>query len=127
MFDYTTLKTTHIACVVLSIGGFSLRGLLMLVNSPLIWKRVVRTLPHIVDTLLLVTGLWMAVLINQYPGTSAWLTTKLLALLAYIGLGFVALRLGRTKTIRVAAFAGALLCFAYMVLVALYKTPLPLS
>lgn len=125
MFDYTTLKTTHIACVILSIVGFSLRGLLMLADSPMIWNRLVRTLPHIVDTLLLISGLWMAALIDQYPGTSGWLTAKLVALLAYIGLGFMALRLGKTKPIRVAAFFGALLCFGYIVLVALSKTPLP--
>jgi len=125
--DYTTLKVLHLGSVILSISGFTARGMLMLLDSPLIWNRWVRTLPHIVDTLLLLSGLWMAVLINQHPGSSGWLTAKLAALLAYIGLGFIALRLGRTKSIRVAAFIGALLCFAYMVLVAISKTPLPIA
>jgi uncharacterized membrane protein SirB2 len=125
--DYTTLKVLHLGSVILSISGFTARGMLMLLDSPLIWNRWVRTLPHIVDTLLLLSGLWMAVLINQHPGSSGWLTAKLVALLAYIGLGFIALRLGRTKSIRVAAFIGALLCFAYMVLVAISKTPLPIA
>ncbi len=123
--EYTTLKVLHLGSVGLSICGFTARGMLMLVESPLIWNRWVRTLPHIVDTLLLISGLWMAVLINQYPGSSDWLTAKLVALLAYIGLGFIALRLGRTKRVRLSAFCGALLCFAYLALVALYKKPLP--
>lgn len=123
--DYNTLKTIHLGSILLSITGFSLRGILMLSNSSLVWNRVVRTVPHIVDTVLLVTGIWLAVLIQQYPGSSPWLTAKLLALLAYIGLGFVALRLGRTKTIRVVAFFAALTCFAYMALVAVQKHPWP--
>jgi len=125
--DYITLKALHLGSVALSISGFTVRGLLMLIDSPLIWNRWVRTLPHIVDTLLLVSGLWLAALINQYPGTSGWLTVKLVALFIYIGLGFVALRLGRTKNVRLAAFIGALLCFAYMAQVALSKSPLPLG
>ena len=125
--DYTTLKALHLGSVILSISGFTARGMLMLLDSPLIWNRWVRSLPHIVDTLLLLSGLWMAVLINQYPGSSGWLTAKLVALLAYIGLGFIALRLGRTKRIRVAALIGALLCFAYMALVAVSKNPLPIA
>jgi len=127
MMDYPLLKSIHIGTVMLSIGGFSVRGMLMLANSPLIWNRAVRTFPHIIDTLLLVSGLWMAFLINQYPGTSAWLTAKLVALVLYIGLGFIALRLGKTRGIRVAAFLGALLCFVYMALVAVHKSPFPVA
>jgi len=126
MLEYPTLKTIHVACVALSISGFALRGTLMLANSGLIWNRTVRTIPHLVDTVLLASGIWLASLIHLYPGTSAWLTAKLLALLLYIGLGFVALRRGRTKRIRVTALVGALLCFAYMALVALGKNPMPL-
>lgn len=121
MFDYADLKLFHLACVIISISGFSLRGGLMLADSPLLWRRWVRTVPHIVDTGLLLSGIWMAVLLGQYPGTAGWLSAKLLALLVYIGLGFVALRLGRSKAIRVTALILALACFAYMVAVARSK------
>lgn len=123
MFDYASLKLFHIACVIASIAGFSLRGALMLAGSSLLWRRWVRTVPHFVDTALLVSGLWLASLIGQYPGTAPWLTAKLLALLAYIGFGFVALRLGRTRRIRIAALLGAFACYGYMVGVALSKSP----
>jgi uncharacterized membrane protein SirB2 len=87
---------------------------------------VVRTLPHLVDTVLLASGVWLAVLLDQYPGGSAWLTAKLLALVAYIALGFMALRLGKTRRVRVTAFIASLLCLAYMATAAWYKDPVPL-
>ena len=126
MLDYSVVKAAHLGSLFLSISGFAVRGALMLADSPLIWHRVVRTLPHLVDTVLLVSGVWLAVLINQYPGNSGWLTAKLLVLVAYIALGFIALRLGRTRRTRVAAFIASLLCFAYIATVAWYKDPLPL-
>ena len=126
MLDYAAVKATHIGCVILSISGFSVRGLLMLADSPLIWHRVVRTLPHLVDTVLLGSGVWLAVLLKQYPGQSDWLSAKLLALVAYIVLGFIALRLGKTRRQRITALVAALLCFAYMAAVAWHKNPLPL-
>ena len=126
MLDYAVVKAAHIGSVFLSISGFAVRGALMIADSPLIWHRVVRTLPHLVDTVLLVSGAWLAVLLNQYPGASRWLTVKLLALVAYIALGFVALRLGKTRRVRVTAFIASLLCFAYMATVAWHKDPVPL-
>jgi uncharacterized membrane protein SirB2 len=125
MFDYAHIKFFHIGCVTISISGFTLRGGLMLADSPLLWHRWVRTVPHIVDTALLVSGLWLATIIGQYPGTAGWLTAKLVALLLYIGLGFVALRLGRSKPVRIAALLGALTCFGYMIAVAVTKSALP--
>jgi len=47
-------------------------------------------------------------------------------LLAYIGIGLVAMRLGRNKQIRVFAWLLALAVFAYMLLVATHRNPLPL-
>jgi len=126
MLDYSVVKAAHIGSVLLSISGFAVRGVLMLADSPLIWHRVVRTLPHLVDTVLLVSGVWLAVLINQHPGNSGWLAAKLLALVAYIALGFIALRLGKTRRMRLAAFIASLLCFAYIATVAWFKDPLPL-
>ncbi len=69
----------------------------MLADSALLQQRWMRTWPHFVDTLLLLSGLWMAINLQLHPGNSHWLGAKLLALLAYIALGFVALRLGRTQ------------------------------
>jgi uncharacterized membrane protein SirB2 len=77
------------------------------------------------DSLLLAAGIGMAVMLRQYPLVDGWLTAKLLALLGYIGLGTIALKRGRTKRIRLLAFGGALLTLAYLVAVALTRSPLP--
>lgn len=126
MSAYVFAKDLHLACVVLSLGGFAARGALMLAGSPLLGTRFVRIAPHVVDTVLLASALWLSWMLQQYPFVHGWLTAKVLGLVAYIVLGAVALRRGRTKRVRAAAFAGAALSAAYIVAVALTKDPLPL-
>lgn len=119
--DYTAIKHLHIACAALSGSLFLLRGLWMLRESPMLHRRWVRVAPHIVDTLLLTSALVMVALSGQYPFVQDWLTAKVLALIAYIVLGTVALKRGRNKTVRVWAFIAALTVFAYIGSVAMTK------
>ena len=112
-------------CVVLSGLGFCLRGWWMLRESPLRQHRLTRILPHIVDTLLLGSALTMAWMSGQYPFVQGWLTAKLCGLLAYILLGMMALKRGRTQAIQARYFGLALLAYAYIVSVALTRSPLP--
>ena len=119
------LKTIHVTCAILAIGGFTLRGYWMLRASPLLNNTWVKVVPHIIDTVLLAAGILLAINIAQYPGTHAWLTAKVLGLLAYIVLGSVALKRGKTKTIRVTAWITATLVFFYIVSVALTRSPVP--
>lgn len=121
--SYFALKHLHVTCVILSGLGFLTRGSLMLAGSPWLKHRLTRTLPHIVDTVLLGSAIAMAVMSGQYPFAQAWLTAKLLGLLAYIGLGTVALKRGRTPAIRARFFLMALLSYAYIVGVALARSP----
>ena len=121
---YLLLKQVHVACAFLSIAGFGARGVLMLRESPLLQSRFVRVAPHVVDTLLLASALAMAWLSGQYPFAQSWLTAKLLALVAYIILGTVALKRGRGKAVRAIAFALALGAALYIVCVALTRNPL---
>ena len=122
---YSLLKDLHLACVVLSGGGFVLRGAWMMRGSPMLARRWVRVAPHLVDTALLASAIALAVMIGQYPLVHGWLTAKVLGLLAYIVLGTIALKRGRTRGVRVAAFGGALLVFAYIVAVAITKSVVP--
>ena len=123
MAYYLLVKQVHVACVVLSLAGFVARGALMLAGSPLLQARFVRVAPHVVDTALLASAVWLAWMMHQYPFVHGWLTAKVLGLLAYIVLGAVALHRGRTKAVRAWAFAGALLAAGYVVAVALTKNP----
>lgn len=67
----------------------------------------------------MVVNLQLAVLQNH------WLLAKFAGLVVYIVLGAFALRHGRTLKIRLIAFAGALLAFAYIVNTAISKSPTP--
>lgn len=122
---YTALKFTHIACVVLSIAGFIVRGLWMLRDSPWLRNKWVKVVPHVNDTLLLAAGIALAMRIQQYPFVHGWLTAKILALIAYIVVGAVGLKYSKTRNIRIAAWFGAIVIFLYIVLVALTRQVLP--
>ena len=119
------LKHLHITCVVLSISGFVVRGVWMMQESPWLQKKWVRVAPHVIDTILLVSAILLAMQIRQYPFVQGWLTAKVLALIAYIVVGAVGLKYGRTKKIRIAAWLVAIAIFVYIVLVALTHQVLP--
>lgn len=116
--NYELLKTVHVSCVALSGTGFFLRGLLMLARSPWLAARPVKVLPHIVDSLLLASAIGLALSLHQYPFVHAWLTAKVLGLFAYILLGVLALRPGRSISLRCVSWLAALLVFVYIVSVA---------
>lgn len=122
--DYLLLKHLHMSCAALSGSFFFLRGQWMLAGSPMLQRRWVKTVPHIVDSLLLASAVGLAAWSHQYPGRMPWLTAKLAALVAYILLGAVALKYGKTKAQRATAYAAALATFGYIVAVAVTKNPL---
>jgi len=97
----------------------------MLRDSPFMRQRWVKVAPHLIDTVLLGSAITLAVTIERYPFVEAWLTTKVIALLVYIGLGFVALKYGRTRYTRLLAWLAAQMVFIYIVLVAISKNPIP--
>ena len=95
----------------------------MLRASPLLQHRLTRIAPHIIDTLFLASDIALVFIIDVRLLQSGWLLAKLAGLIVYIGLGMVALRFGRTREIRSLAFVGAVATFAYIVGVALLKSP----
>ncbi|MBI4191980.1 MAG: SirB2 family protein [Betaproteobacteria bacterium] len=123
--ELTLLKMIHVATAAVSYALFVVRGVWMISGSPRLGERWVRIVPHVNDTLLLAAGIWMTILTHQYPGVHAWLTAKVIGLLAYIGLGMVALKHGTTRRVRVAAWIAAQAMFFYIVAVALTRNPLP--
>ncbi len=123
MSAFFWIKSIHVGSVGLSIAGFIARGVLMLRGSALLEARFVRVAPHVVDTALLASAVWLAWFLHQYPFVDGWITAKVLGLLAYIALGMIALRRGRSLRVRAVAFAAALATVAYVVTVALTHDP----
>jgi len=123
--SYLVLKNLHLATIAITLTLFLLRGFWMMADSPRLQARWVRIVPHVNDTLLLASGIGLAVLIQQYPLVHGWLSAKFFALIAYIVLGTIALKRGKTRGQRIAAWIAALLVFGYMVAVAVAHDPLP--
>lgn len=121
---YLAIKYIHVTCAVLSISFFMVRGMWMLFDSERLQQRWVRIAPHVIDTLLLTSALVMVFWSAQYPFVQPWLTAKVIALIVYIVLGSIALKRGKTETVRITAFIGAMMVFAYIVMVALTRQPM---
>ena len=118
------IKSIHLLTVSISILLFILRYAWMIFESPMLQKKWVKVLPHIIDTLLLVSAIILTIQISQYPLVDGWLTAKVLALLLYIILGTIALKRGKTKNIRIIAGVFAIATFFYMLSVAMSKSAL---
>lgn len=121
--DYFALKTLHQTAVALSIGGFFARGLGGLVGAAWVRGRPARSLPHLVDSVLLLSALSLAWQLRLSPLQAPWLLAKIIGLLVYIGLGMLALRPGRPTGWRAAAWLGALLTVTWIASVAISKSP----
>jgi len=121
--DYAAIKVVHTSAAALSISLFALRGAWMLRSPKRLQQRWVRIIPHVIDTVLLASALWLAWQIGA-EGTRGWLWAKVVALIAYVVLGTLALKRGRTRGTRIAAFVAALATFGYIVSVAIAKSPL---
>lgn len=121
---YQDIKTLHILFAGLSIGLFVLRGsFAVLASRPLAWRGW-KIAPHVVDTLLLALGVWLATMLRLNPLHVSWLGVKLLCVLGYIVLGVLAFRLARPRWLRWSVFAAAILLFAFIVSIALLHNPL---
>ena len=122
MYEYLTIA--HLTSAALTILGFVLRGYWMFRESNSLHHPLTRVLPHVVDTVFLVSGIGL-VIVLQFPIMSQpWLLAKLVALVAYIVFGAIALRRGRNRRTRMFAFVAALLTFAYIVGVAINRSPM---
>jgi uncharacterized membrane protein SirB2 len=124
--DYATVKLVHQAAVVMSVAGFVLRASASLAGARWVEGRVAKTLPHMIDTVLLASALTLATWLHLNPLVTPWLVAKIVALLAYIGLGMLALKPSRPRLQRCVAMLAAFASLAYIVMVATTKNPLPL-
>ena len=122
---YFAFKHLHMLCAAISIIGFIIRGALRLADSPVLQKKWIRILPHIVDTLLLLSAIGLMISIQQYPFVNGWLTAKFLGLLIYIFLGVVTLRMAKSKPAQIGAYVLAIATFLYIGAVAFSKTAIP--
>jgi uncharacterized membrane protein SirB2 len=124
MTDYfLPLRALHMTCTGLSIAGFVLRWIWMLTNSHLLHARATKIVPHIVDTVLLLSAIALVTIIG-FNANAAWLSAKIAGLIVYIVLGTFALKRARTKGARTAFGVLAIIVFAFIASVARTHDPL---
>ncbi|MGX9417194.1 SirB2 family protein [Vibrio sp. RC27] len=123
---YLVVKNFHMVSVTISVLLLCFRFALMLFDSPLLQRKWLKVVPHIIDTLLLASGLYLIHLTRFIPFTAAapWLTEKLVCVVVYIILGAFALKYGQNKTVRTFAFIGALGWIATAGYLAVVKLPI---
>ena len=121
---YLEIRAVHIGSVMASGALFLFRGVAF---NLLGWRWALaaplRYLSWTVDTILLTAALMLMTIVQQYPVINGWLTVKVLLLVPYIVLGYMALR-GATRGKRLAALAGAAVIFGYIYSVARAHDPL---
>ena len=116
---YAGLKHSHMLFITISIVLFQLRFILKSFNKPI--AKPLKIIPHINDTLLLITGIALAYQGNINPMEHNWLLAKIIALFLYIGFGTLALKSDGIKS--KSSYVIATLLFTFMVLTALKKQP----
>jgi len=117
------IKSLHMITAIATISGFVLRGYWMMIQSEKLDLKIVRIAPHVIDTLFLLSGIALVSILQLNAFSEPWLLAKFAGLIGYIVLGTFAIRRGPTLQIRVIAFVGALSLFAYIVGVAMTKSP----
>jgi len=118
------LKSLHTTCVLLSLCGFLLRTYWMLMGDAMLQNKAVKIVPHVIDTLLLLSALGLLAVLGFGLLAQSWLIHKIGLLVVYIVLGMIALGNKYKRPVRIAPAIGALLVFLYMLGIAISKSPL---
>lgn len=120
--QYLFVKYSHQIFVAITILLFNIRFFLLWRHpeKPLagIWK----AMPHLNDTMLLFTGLWLMKITHFSPFNAPWLGMKILLLLVYIVLGMIMMR-SRPRSLKFyIVYVLAMSCVATIVFLAKTKT-----
>ncbi len=115
------IKSIHVLCALLSISGFIYRGILKLTRPEKLTQKWLKITPHIIDTVLLASAIYLVLASHYYPTLFNWVTVKIIALVLYIILGLFTLRFCKSQAGVLISFILALTTFSYIVFVARTK------
>jgi uncharacterized membrane protein SirB2 len=121
---YPAIKLVHVTAVLASGTLFLLRG--TAVNWSGTWGMIapIRYLSYTIDIVLLAAALLLLAILPPAVYGNGWLALKLTLLVVYIVLGTLALKRGRTATIRRGCFFAAVAVYIYMFFIARTHDPL---
>ncbi|AMX01963.1 SirB2 family protein [Microbulbifer thermotolerans] len=92
MVNVLLLKHLHVTLVAVSVSFFVLRFLGRQMGAGFVEARWIKPAPHLIDTLLLLSGIAIATLYRLSPLQAPWLLVKLLLIAGYIWAGIGAMR-----------------------------------
>lgn len=124
MSTFIIFKSIHIAFALLSISSFLLRGYWMMQDSPMLQRKAVKILPHVIDTAFLLSAVALLFILGFSLLQQGWLLHKISLMFVYIVLGIIALGNKYPKPKRIVAFFAGALVFFYIVGIAVFKTAL---
>lgn len=113
------MKHLHLLFVVLTISSFVIRIFMAEFKPAVLQIKALKILPHVIDTVLLLSGVALVIQGNWLSGEFGWIISKVVLLVAYVGLGVVAMRSSGVK--RWIAFVGAIAAFITIGLIAVTK------
>lgn len=120
--NYLLIKHLHVTAAALSILFFIIRSYWSVTENGLLQKKIVKITPHIIDTVLLTCAILLSMMLGP-AASQPWVLTKIVLLIAYIGVGTIAIKRGRTPRGRAIAAVIAVLIFVYIVGVAIKHHP----
>jgi len=116
------IKMLHLTMVVITLFSFVGRVILSETHPQFLKRKPMKILPHVLDTLLIASGITLVFQGQWLSSEHGWLIAKVIVLLGYIGLAAVVMR--SRGAVRWLAFVAAMACFAYIGIVAVTKNPL---
>lgn len=119
MLSYSAFKHSHMLFIAISILLFQYRFLLKSLKKNI--PKILKIIPHINDTLLLLSAIVLVYLGGFNPLNQPWLLAKIIALILYIIFGTLAMKSSGGKSL--VGYVLATLSFVFMAMTAINKTP----
>jgi uncharacterized membrane protein SirB2 len=113
------IKLIHIIFIFTAFVSFIGRFSLSFLKPDIVQNKIAKIVPHVIDTILLLSGFSLVIQGNWLEGEYGWIISKLILLLGYIAFGIMAMRCKGSK--RWLAFFAAIACFVYIFIIAVTK------
>jgi uncharacterized membrane protein SirB2 len=113
------IKIIHILFIFTSFASFVIRFGLSQLNPKILNNKILKIAPHIIDTILLLSGIALVAQGEWLEREYAWVESKIILLICYIIFGIVAMRL--SGFIRWLAFSCAITSYCFIFNIAITK------
>lgn len=113
------IKLIHFIFILTSFASFLSRFSLSVFKPEWLQNKIIKIAPHVIDTLLLISGITLVIQGNWLAGEFGWILSKLILLICYILFAVMAMRLKGIK--RWITFFAAIACYVYIFIIAISK------